>query len=322
MTEKRVFKIEDEIDPVRIDRFLSERNPDLSRQFLQKLIEQGAVTVNHKIIKASRKIAAGDCIELQIPELKELDLVPLEMPLEVLFEDQDILVLVKAAGMVVHPADHGKYHQNSLVNGLLFHTDRELGGIGGVKRPGIVHRLDKDTSGLMVIAKNDLAQRGLMQQFKDRSVNKKYWALVCGSLKQKQGMIDLPIGRDLRNRKRMAINSINGRDARTEFVVNNQWSLGKGLGYVSLIDIKLLTGRTHQIRVHFKAINHPLVGDETYGFSKINAYFGKTFDLKRQFLHAYSLEFSHPRTNQKLSFKSELPIDLRSVVEQLKMSGN
>lgn len=284
----------------RIDKFLAEIFPDLSRSFIQRLIEEGMVTVNDKPAKASTRINSGDAIKLEIPPARPLELVPEAIPLNVVFEDDDLLVVDKPPGLVVHPAPG--HATGTLVHALLGRYP-EL-HVGAEIRPGIVHRLDKDTSGLMVIAKTDRALASLAQQIKDRTVLKEYLVLVHGRLPVKQGVIDAPIGRDPRRRQMMAVVP-SGRPARTHYRVLQEFDR------YTLVIARLETGRTHQIRVHFASIGHPVAGDAVYGPKKSD------LPLTRQFLHAHRLGFRSPSSGQWLEFTSPLPPNLANVLAQL-----
>ena len=297
---------------LRLDKVLTQRYPEKSRQYFQKLFEDGFVLVNDVAVKASVKLRAGDVVEVRFPEVKELDLEPVEMDLDIVFEDEDIVVVNKSAGLVVHPGEGGTHRDDSLINGLLYHCKGSLSGINGVLRPGIVHRLDKNTSGLMVVAKNDAAHRGLAEQFHEKKVEKVYFALLVGKLEPKEGSIDAPIGRDSIHRKKMAVvDEHQGRNALTRYQVVEY------VGECSYVKVQLVTGRTHQIRVHFASIGFPLCGDELYGRPKVNRKF-QEFGLNRQFLHAGYLSFIHPTTQKKVEFEDPLPSDLSLALKRLK----
>lgn len=274
----------------RLDKLLTELNGDLSRSQIQTWIEEEHVKVNDTFTKANYKVLVGDEITWEIPEVKPLEIEAENIPLNIVYEDSDLLVVNKARGMVVHPsAGHGS---GTLVNALLHHCD-DLSGIHGVERPGIVHRIDKDTSGLLVVAKNDKAHIGLSEQFANREVERKYVALVHGEIPHETGMIDAPIGRDPKNRQRMAVVD-NGKPAITHFNVLERYP------EYTYIECRLETGRTHQIRVHMRYIEFPLVGDPLYGPRK-------TMDLGGQALHAISIGFIHPITKEEMTFDSEIP---------------
>lgn len=300
----------------RLDAFLVSEFPDRTRAYLQKLIVSGDVSVAGKKIKAGYKVKIGDELYIEFPEPKKIDVKPEKMDLSIIHEDEDIIVIDKPAGLVVHPSATGGHSTGSLVNGLLYHCGSSLKGISGSLRPGIVHRLDKDTSGVMVVAKSDDAQQSLMKQFSERKVEKSYVTLVYGEVKPEKARIDSPIGRSIRDRKKMAITSSgDGREAVTEYAVREFLKDSKGA--YSLVDVDLKTGRTHQIRVHMNAVGYPVVGDITYGKSVVNKRFAEEYGLRRQFLHAAKLTITHPKTNKKTTFESDLPDDLSEVLEAL-----
>lgn len=286
-------------DGERLDRFLDSRCADLSRSRIQTLISEGSVTLDSKSTKPSARIRVGQMVVLHLPEPEASDLQPQHIPLSIVYEDSDLLVVDKPAGMTVHPAPG--HPDGTLVNAVLAHCP-DLQGIGGTVRPGIVHRLDKDTSGLMVVAKNDRAHRALSDQLKARAFTKEYVALTHGSVTPHEAIIDAPIGRSSANRQQMAITE-RGREAITRYRVTRYYAAH------SLVEIRPTTGRTHQIRVHFASLGHPLVGDATYGKSDTR--------LNRHFLHASKLGFTHPSDGEYLEFtsspSSELMAFLKSV---------
>jgi len=284
---------------VRLDRYLCERLAELSRSRIQKLIADGLVTVNDQVAKAGLKLNAGDRLKVVLPPAPPSPLTPEAIPLNILYEDDDLLVVDKPAGLTVHPAPGHPAH--TLLNAVLSHFPR-LAALSDSLRPGIVHRLDRDTSGVMVVAKNTRAQARLIEQFKARSVAKAYLVLVKGKLTPESGVIEAPIGRDPRDRKRMAVVT-KGREARTEYRVI------KYIGGYTLLEVKPETGRTHQIRVHLAAIGYPVVGDKVYGV--------KSPFLSRQFIHASRLGFKLPSTGKYMEFKSELPPDLAQALEDI-----
>jgi 23S rRNA pseudouridine1911/1915/1917 synthase len=297
----------------RVDRFLATQLAHVSRSQVQRWIEEGLVTVNGAASKASRQLATGDMVCLERPEDERPGLEPVEMDLEVAYEDEDCAVIDKPAGLVVHPAEG--HRQDTLVNALLARYPQITAMADPTtrqgRRPGIVHRLDRDTSGLMVVAMHETARRELQRQFRQRSVEKAYLALVHGRLAEAQGRIVGPIGRDPRNRKRMAVVS-RGRRAVTEYVVHSYLYTPHGMRlWYSLVEVHLVTGRTHQIRVHFAHLGHAVVGDRTYGRRR------EHIASPRQFLHAHRLGFHHPRDGRWLSFESTLPADLAQVLAQL-----
>lgn len=298
------FAAEEEDAGSRLDVYLAREARELSRSYIQKLLAEGRVTVNGRAARASYRVKAGDVVILEIPELEGLDLAPEAVPLDIYYEDGDLLVVNKPRGMVVHPAE-GNY-RGTLVNALLYHC-RDLSGISGVERPGIVHRLDKDTSGLLVVAKNDAAHLDLAAQLKERRVTRRYLALVHGWVKGDKGTIDAPIGRDPRDRQKMAVVARNAREAVTHYRVLER------LGNYTLLELRLETGRTHQIRVHLAFIGHPVAGDPKYGPHRIH------FGLEGQFLHAAVLGFNHPRTGAYLEFSAPLPLELEAVLRGLRV---
>ena len=284
---------------VRLDKFVGDRCPELSRTHAQRLIGDGCITVNGKPARASLKLSIGDKVRVTIPPTPPSPLSPEAIPLNIIYEDDDLLVVDKPAGMTVHPAPGHPGH--TLVNAILSHYPH-LADISDSLRPGIVHRLDKDTSGLMLVAKNRAAQANLVNQFKARSIVKAYLALVKGKLTPESGIIEAAIGRDPRNRQRMAVVS-RGREARTEYRVI------KYIGDYTLLEVTPETGRTHQIRVHLAAIGYPVVGDPVYGV--------KSPYLSRQFLHACRLGFKLPSTGEYVEFTSELPPDLAQALKDI-----
>jgi 23S rRNA pseudouridine1911/1915/1917 synthase len=286
----------------RLDVYIAGAADRISRSQAQKLLAEGRVTVNGSPARPSYKVNAGDRIAVAIPDPEPLTLAAEDIPLAVIYEDSDIIVIDKPRGMVVHPAA-GNY-TGTLVNALLRHCT-DLSGINGTLRPGIVHRLDKDTTGLLVVAKNDLAHSGLTEQIKRRTVKKLYFALVTGNLRENTGLIDAPIGRSRADRKRMAVVE-GGRRAVTRFRVIERF------GRYTLVEAQLETGRTHQIRVHFAYIGHPVIGDPVYGTRR------QPFSLVGQALHAHTLGFVHPRTGESLEFSAPLPADLAALLASLR----
>lgn len=299
----------------RLDVFLAARVASLTRSRIQKLIEQGLVQIRARRAKAGQKVRAGDVVTFVNPPPVEEKLSAEDIPLGIFYEDEDIAVVEKPAGMVVHPAAGNV--RGTLVNALLHHL-KGLSGIGGVLRPGIVHRLDKGTSGVMVVAKNDAAHEGLTDQFKKREVRKVYQAIVHGDVRGDEGVIDLAVGRHPGDRKRMSARSPRAKDALT------RWRAAERFGEVTLLEVEIKTGRTHQIRVHLNTIGHPVVGDKTYGNPRRLAAVSdrdlraKLADMKRQALHAGTLGFHHPLTGSYLEFTSPLPEDMRRLLEYLR----
>jgi len=286
----------------RLDTFIARRCPELSRSHARRLIDEGLVSVNGRKVKPSERVTAGLSVSVTIPPPETITLVPEAIPLTIIYQDGDIIVLDKPAGLTVHPAPG--HPSGTLVNALLAACP-DLRGIAGTLRPGIVHRLDKDTSGLMVVAKNDRAQRALQRQLKDRDVRKTYLALVRGVPAPREGTIAAPIGRHPKNRKKMAVVA-DGREATTRYRVREEIAGGQ----YSLLEVEPVTGRTHQIRVHLAAVGHPVVGDATYG--RPSAAVG------RQFLHAHKLAFAMPLGGRTVEFESPLPADLREALSQLR----
>jgi len=306
--ETHSFCVSPHIHAERLDKYLSTVLRDLSRSRIQQLIETGKVTVNHvPVLASSHKVKAGDFIYIVIPPPVPLTLQPISMELEILYEDEHIAVINKPAGLVVHPGA-GK-ESNTLVHGLLYHCT-DLSGIGGSVRPGIVHRLDKDTSGIMVIAKNDQSHNALMAQFKARQVQKTYLALVKGAIKDVSGLIQTQLGRHSIQRKKMAVVT-KGKEAIT------QWKRLRHSPTASLVSVQLHTGRTHQIRVHMAHIGHPLLGDSLYGGPTTLHIRGKTLQIPRQALHSHYLRILHPVSQQPMEWASELPQDMQTLIETL-----
>ena len=285
---------------VRIDKYISD-NIALTRSAVQGLISRGAVTADGKAISKNYKLRGGEMITVEIPEPEPMDAVPENIPLNIVYEDDDLLVVNKPKGMVVHPA-HGNY-TGTLVNALLYHCGESLSGINGVIRPGIVHRIDKNTSGLLIVAKNDASHLKLAEQIKAHSFTREYEAVVTGALKNTSGTVDAPIGRHKTDRKKMCVTPENSRNAITHYEVLKQYG-----GYAH-VRLRLETGRTHQIRVHMAYIGHPVLGDDVYG----KPYKG----LEGQCLHARKIGFIHPSTDEYMEFSSELPEYFQSVLRKL-----
>lgn len=289
----------------RLDKYLSDKLEDMTRSYLKKLIsDDKAVLVNGNPAKPNYKLKPGDIIELAVPEPIELEIKAENIPLDIVYEDSDMLVVNKPQGMVVHPAA-GNY-TGTLVNALLYHCGDSLSGINGEKRPGIVHRIDKDTSGLLLVAKNDNAHQKLSSQIKEHSLTRAYKALVHGNIKQDSGRIDAPIGRHPSDRKKMTVTDKNSRKAVTDFRVIERY------GRYTFVECILETGRTHQIRVHMSKNGHPIVGDKTYGVKK------EEFNLAGQLLHAYKVGFIHPVSGEYMEFVSELPDYYMNVLDRLR----
>lgn len=301
--EQYLFEIQSGQE-MRLDKYLSAQFPEQTRSFLQKLIKDGEVLVNKKQVKSGYSLSVGDEVSVNIPEPKELDIEPQEMDLEIVYEDEDVILINKPKGMVVHPAPG--HTKDTLVNGLLYHCKDHLSGINGVARPGIVHRIDRDTTGILIVCKNDLAHQSIAAQLKEHSITRRYRALVHGNLKDDQGTIEGSIGRHPVDRKKMAINERNGKPAVTRYTVLERF------GSYTLIECVLETGRTHQIRVHMASTGHPLVGDEVYGPAKC------PFKLQGQCLHAMILGFIHPRTGEYMEFSAPLPEYFEALLNKLR----
>ena len=298
------FVVENINEPLRIDRYLVKVFEDFTRNRIQKLIEEGHVIVNDKVVKANFKIKNGDNINVTIPDAVEPDISPENLNLDIVFEDEDIIVVNKPKGMVVHPAPG--HYSGTLVNGLMFQCKEQLSGINGVLRPGIVHRIDMDTTGLIVACKNDYAHNFIAEQLKNHSSTRKYQAICYNSVKDDEGSINGPIGRHPNERKKMSINYKDGKEAITHYKVINR------LGNFTHVECQLETGRTHQIRVHMASINNPLLGDEVYGPKNCH------YNLQGQTLHAGVLGFIHPRTKEYIQFEVEVPKYFKKLLDILK----
>lgn len=307
MTDTQLFErydwtIEQSDAGERIDKYISLQNEDWSRSQVQAWIKEGRVTVDGEPVKSNYKLQAEDELTLRVPPPREMAILPEPMPLDIVYEDSDVVVVNKPRGLVVHPAPG--HYSGTLVNGLLAHC-KDLSGINGVLRPGVVHRIDKDTSGLLMVAKNDKAHMGLAEQLKEHSVNRTYVAIVHGVIQHEMGTIEAPIGRDPKNRQQMAVVFENSKHAVTHFIVQERFK------DYTLVELKLETGRTHQIRVHMKYIDHPLAGDPKYGPKQ-------TLEINGQALHAKTLGFVHPRTGERLEFEAPLPEDLEQTIAYLR----
>ena len=302
MAEPIIYTVE--ASSVRLDVFLTQKQPELSRSHVQKLVADGNALVNDTVRKANYKLREGERVSLLVPEPEAVEIKAEDIPLDVLYEDEDIIVVNKARGMVVHPASG--VNSGTLVNALLFHC-RDLSGINGEIRPGIVHRLDKDTSGVMVCAKNDKAHIDLAEQIRTKSAHRSYWAIVHGNIKEEAGIIKGDIGRHPTDRKKMAIVRENGKPAVTHFKVLARF------GEYTLVECKLETGRTHQIRVHMASIGHPLVNDPKYGPKKPSP-----FSIAGQALHSLTLTLRHPGSGEEMTFTAPVPEDMNRILTGLR----
>ena len=288
----------------RLDVFLSQILSEKTRSFLQKLVKNGNVTINKKAVKAGYKMREGDIAEIEMPSPEVPEILPENIPLDILYEDDQVLIVNKPKGMVVHPAPG--HSSGTLVNAVMYHCGSSLSGINGVLRPGIVHRIDRDTTGALAVCKTDTAHLSLSAQLKEHSITRKYVAIVHGNIKEDDGTVDAPIGRHPVDRKKMAINREHGREAVTHYHVLERY------GKYTYIECTLETGRTHQIRVHMTSIGHPLLGDEVYSSSK------SPFQLQGQTLHAMTLGFIHPTTGQYVEFEAPLPEYFTKLLEILR----
>ena len=303
----RQFSVSGEDAGVRIDRYLSDQCQEVSRSYLQKLLKDEAVLVSGKPVKSNYKVNAGDNIELSMPEAVEPEIEAEELDLDVLYEDKDIIIINKPKGMVVHPA--AGHYSGTLVNGLMAHCRQDLSGINGILRPGIVHRIDMDTTGVLIACKNDIAHNSIAEQLKEHSITRKYYAIVHGNLKDDEGTINAPIGRHPVDRKKMSINERNGREAVTHYKVLERFQ------QFTYVECQLETGRTHQIRVHMASIGHPLLGDTVYGPAK------SPFRLQGQTLHAGVLGIIHPRSGEYMEFTAPLPDYFEDLLRKLRSSA-
>lgn len=288
----------------RCDAYIAQNAPHLTRSFLRRLFDSGDIRVNQKQVKASFRVKEGDEIVLTLPPPRELDVIAQDIPLDIVFEDEDVLVINKPRNMVVHPAAGNE--DSTLVNALMHHCGDNLSGINGVLRPGIVHRIDKDTTGLLVVAKNNHSHLHLSEQLSSRTLSRTYYAIVHGNIKEDNITVDAPIARSESDRKKMAVSAKGGRDAVTHITVLERF------GKYTYIRCKLQTGRTHQIRVHTKHLGHPILGDKTYGLKK------EEFSLDGQLLHAGEIGFIHPRTNETVCFTAPLPDDFKQTLEKIR----
>ncbi len=301
--EKFTFEITAEYEELRIDKCLSLLIDTLSRSYIQKIIKDGAVFVNDQPVKASYKVQIEDMVSFQLPDTSLPDIAPEQIPLDILYEDKDVIVINKPKGMVVHPAPG--HYSGTLVNALMFHCGKDLSGINGVMRPGIVHRIDRDTTGSIIVCKNDISHISIAEQLKVHSITRKYHAICHGVLKDEEGTINAPIGRHPVERKKMAINQRNGKEAITHYKVLQRF------GQYTYVECQLETGRTHQIRVHMASIGHPLLGDEVYSNRT------SKFHLQGQTLHAKILGFLHPLTGEYIETDAPLPDYFKHLLEVL-----
>ena len=304
---RQSYVVPAEAQGVRIDKFLSEACDGLSRSYLQKLLKSELVEVDKRTVKNSYKLSAGEKIEFEVPEAAEPEIKAEDIPLDIIYEDSDIILVNKPKGMVVHPAA-GHYSQ-TLVNGLMYHCRDGLSGINGVVRPGIVHRIDMDTTGVLIVCKNDFAHNAIAEQLKVHSITRKYFAIVHGVIQEDEGTVDAPIGRHPVDRKKMSINRKNGKEAVTHYRVLERFR------QFTYVECQLETGRTHQIRVHMASIGHPLLGDSVYGPSK------SPFKLQGQTLHAGVLGIVHPRTGNYMEFSAPLPEYFSELLDKLRKIG-
>ena len=289
---------------IRIDKYLGDTISDLSREMIIKLIKDGEVLVNGKNVKSSYKATENDEVIINIPEPKEINIVPQNIPLNIVYEDQDILVINKQKGLVVRPGNGNE--DGTLVNAIMAYCKKDLSGIGGVIRPGIVHRIDKDTSGILIIAKNDKAHINISEQIKNHQVKKTYIALVRGIVKENEATINMPIGRSTKDRTKMAVDR-NGKEAITHFSVIKRYE------DMTLLKVRIETGRTHQIRVHLSHIGYPIIGDNVYSNGK------NRFNIVGQMLHSYEIEFTHPTTGEKMVLKAELPEYFKEIIGNINL---
>ena len=300
---RQQFQVAEEFEDMRIDRYLAEICPDLSRSYVQKLLKSGDVEADGVKVKPSYRVSAGEVVELEVQAPSEPEILAQDMDLDIVYEDEDVILINKPKGMVVHPA--AGHYEGTLVNGLMAHCKDQLSGINGLLRPGIVHRIDKDTTGILIVCKNDMAHRSIAAQLKEHSITRRYQAIVCGVIREEEGTVDAPIGRHPTDRKKMCVNEKNGRHAVTYYRVLRRFA-----GY-TYIECRLETGRTHQIRVHMASLHHPILGDAVYGPARC------PFHLEGQTLHAGVLGFVHPRTGQYMEFTAPLPEYFEQLLDRL-----
>lgn len=292
----------------RTDKYISEMLPDISRSYIQKIIKDGKITVNQKTVKANYKLSADDMLCVTIPAPKKPDIIPENIPLDITYEDDDIIIVNKQKGMVVHPAPG--HYGGTLVNALLYHCGNHLSGINGILRPGIVHRIDKDTTGLLVVCKNDRAHNMIADQLATHSITRTYQAITFGRIKEDSGTVDKPIARDRTERRKMSVNP-EGRPSVTHYAVMGRYVNENTRDLFTHVKCNLETGRTHQIRVHMSSIRHPLLGDTVYGPKK------QPFDTMGQALHAKTIGFIHPSKNEYVEFDSDLPEYFTDIMNRL-----
>ena len=305
--DNHVFTVDENSNGKRVDKFLATSLPECTRSFIQGIIKDHLVKVDNKVVKANFKLSIGQCVSISVPSPSIPDIVPEDIPLNIVYEDNHILIVSKPKNMVVHPAPG--HYTGTLVNALMYHCKDDLSGINGVMRPGIVHRIDKDTTGLLVVSKNDMSHQSLATQLKEHSITRTYHLVVHGNIKTDEGTIDAPIGRHNINRKRMSTRSKNSREAITHYKVLERF------GNYTYLECRLQTGRTHQIRVHLASIGHPILGDELYGFGK------SPFKLEGQTLHAKTLGFTHPSSKVYVEFQDELPQYFVELIEKLRYNN-
>lgn len=306
MEYEKLYFVDEEDNDKRIDKYIADYETEHSRTYIQKLIASGNVTVNNKLVKSNYKLTEGECIRFLLPEPMPLNILPENIPLDIVYEDDDIIIINKPKDMVVHPAPG--HLSGTLVNALLYHCKDNLSGINGVLRPGIVHRIDKDTTGILIVCKNDISHKHIADQLKVHSGKRIYHAIVHGIFKEREGRIEAPIGRSTTDRKKMAINEKNGKPAVTNYRVLEEFH-----GKYSYIECRLETGRTHQIRVHMASLHHPLVGDTVY-----SNYNDTAFKTNGQALHAALLGIIHPKTNQYMEFTAEEPEYFKNLLIKLR----
>ena len=300
---RQQFQVAEEFEDMRIDRYLAEICPDLSRSYVQKLLKSGDVEADGVKVKPSYRVSAGEVVELEVQAPSEPEILAQDMDLDIVYEDEDVILINKPKGMVVHPA--AGHYEGTLVNGLMAHCKDQLSGINGMLRPGIVHRIDKDTTGILIVCKNDKAHQSIAAQLKEHSITRRYQAIVCGVIREEEGTVDAPIGRHPTDRKKMCVNEKNGRHAVTHYRVLRRFA------NYTYIECRLETGRTHQIRVHMASLHHPILGDAVYGPARC------PFHLEGQTLHAGVLGFVHPRTGQYMEFTAPLPEYFKQLLDRL-----